>query len=120
MIGNNDPVSPARRSQPRILRIEDPLEYQRPLPALPNKLEIPPAHGRIKVAAHPREKIFQSRLLAEHRCDVAEMMGPAEQTHIPCPLWTRHRLEYPTNPTERTTGPREPRPIVAVTRPRHG
>ena len=114
MIGHDNTVGAQPDRIPRVLRIQNPLDDQRPGPFRPDPVQIRPGDRRIEVGGDPAEEIEQAGLALQHRRHIPENMGTAPQAHIQGPAGMLRHLPHPPRGARQPRRPGQARAQVAI------
>src|ERR1035441_6978168 len=87
MVRYDDAVSAYIGRGPGILRIQNTLDDQRPVPARSDPVKILPEDGRIEISAEPAHVVIKATGFTQHGLEIAELMRTAIYSHIPRPAW---------------------------------
>src|SRR5258708_4562573 len=85
MVGHDNAVSTDVGSGARVLRIEDSLDDEGPLPAGANPIQVLPGDRGVKIGAEPSHVVIQATRLTQDGLQVAQPMRTAVQPNVPGP-----------------------------------
>ncbi len=92
MVGDDQAIAANGCGLFGIVGIENPFDDEVAIPFGADAIDIGPGDGRVKVGAKPTPEVIDTRFVAENWCDIAELVGAAEQANIPRPVWAGEDL----------------------------